>query len=220
MKKRKEVWFYMTGYEYLKSGLVKKNMTQLDLAEKLKVSESTVQKWCVGKNSIPADRIAEIACVLDISPLLLLGIDVKSDDCYRKQILPYVTVNEDILRLWNDDYGMVVVSSDVMYDCLNFMYYEWLEKYDKSLSENDIDDLKFKKMEILTYYNGVSGFQETLDFFQKECNKKKLFVHFYHNVNLFEHLLYLTIRDLENDVYDSVYEKGLLGHPRVEIESE
>lgn len=47
-------------------------MTQADLADKLHVSESAVQKWVSNKNSVPADKIMSVSALLNISSLRFL----------------------------------------------------------------------------------------------------------------------------------------------------
>lgn len=85
----------MTVGERLKVALCDKYMTQKQLAEKLHVSESTVQKWCTDKNAIPADKLVDVSCALGISVLSLLGLDVQSND-YENVDLEQLTISDEV----------------------------------------------------------------------------------------------------------------------------
>lgn len=65
--------------EIIGDELCRQHLRQKDLARKLMVSESTVQKWVSGKNCVPADRIRDLSVALSVSPLLLLGYDPDND---------------------------------------------------------------------------------------------------------------------------------------------
>lgn len=61
----------------------KAKLTQKELAERIGKTESSVRKYEVGKTTIPIDVIAEIAYVLDVPALDLIGcLDrrARSDD--------------------------------------------------------------------------------------------------------------------------------------------
>ena len=55
------------------------NLSQKQLAEKIGVSNSRVSNWEQGLNRPDADILAAICVALDVSPSLLLGIQVTGD---------------------------------------------------------------------------------------------------------------------------------------------
>lgn len=57
-----------------------KGINQKQLAELIRVSEGRVSNWEQGINRPNADIIAEICRVLDVSPSLLLGVTLSSDE--------------------------------------------------------------------------------------------------------------------------------------------
>ena len=56
------------------------HLSQKQLAEKIGVSNSRVSNWEQGINRPDADILASICLVLDVSPSLLLGIRVSTDE--------------------------------------------------------------------------------------------------------------------------------------------
>ena len=56
------------------------NLSQKQLAEKIGVSNSRVSNWEQGLNRPDADILAAICVALDVSPSLLLGIQVTGDE--------------------------------------------------------------------------------------------------------------------------------------------
>lgn len=200
----------VTGYEWLREGLLVKHMRQKDLADQLHVSESTVQKWCVGKHAIPADRIPEISCILELSPFLLMGLDVNDDTPYRVISLKRVIPNENIMKELHE---LPVTNGSMLYDMYDVFQCRWfLQHGNKSL---DRDQLLFDANNLLDIYSQDAGFSDVLAWFEKHEAADDLFLEVYQNVNLFEHVLALSLNNLEQSVLDDVLKHGIIGHPRV-----
>lgn len=67
-------------------------LSQTQLAERIGVSNSRVSNWEQGINRPDADMLAEICMALNVSPSLLLGIQISSEelnDRERKVIQEY-----------------------------------------------------------------------------------------------------------------------------------
>ena len=58
----------------------KKHISQKQLAAKIGVSNSRVSNWEQGINRPDADMIAEICITLNVSPSLLLGVHLATDE--------------------------------------------------------------------------------------------------------------------------------------------
>lgn len=56
--------------------LNKRDIKMTDLAKRLKVSRSTISQYCNGQIKPKRDRVFEIAKILNINPVWLLGYDV------------------------------------------------------------------------------------------------------------------------------------------------
>ena len=61
------------------------NLSQKQLAEKIGVSNSRVSNWEQGLNRPDADILAAICVALDVSPSLLLGIQVTGDELTEQE---------------------------------------------------------------------------------------------------------------------------------------
>ena len=61
-----------TRYNRIKIVLLEKEKTNLWLADKLKVSKTTVSKWCTNDNQPTVETLFRIADVLDVSVCDLL----------------------------------------------------------------------------------------------------------------------------------------------------
>ena len=74
------------------------NLSQKQLAEKIGVSNSRVSNWEQGLNRPDADILAAICVALDVSPSLLLGIQVTGDELteQERKVLKAYREKEDI----------------------------------------------------------------------------------------------------------------------------
>lgn len=67
--------------DVLKSQRIKLGLTLKDIANSVGVSEATVSRWESGDiDNMRRDRIYKLAQVLEISPLIILGIEPKPED--------------------------------------------------------------------------------------------------------------------------------------------
>ena len=60
--------------ERLSKLLMKKGMSQAQMADDLGVSRSTVHCWCTGKRGIHIDKLKDVCHYLDISADWLIGL--------------------------------------------------------------------------------------------------------------------------------------------------
>lgn len=74
------------------------NLSQKQLAEKIGVSNSRVSNWEQGLNRPDADILAAICVALDVSPSLLLGIQVTGDELTEQEqkVLKAYREKEDV----------------------------------------------------------------------------------------------------------------------------
>lgn len=74
------------------------NLSQKQLAEKIGVSNSQVSNWEQGLNRPDADILAAICVALDVSPSLLLGIQVTGDELteQERKVLKAYREKEDV----------------------------------------------------------------------------------------------------------------------------
>lgn len=74
------------------------NLSQKQLAEKIGVSNSRVSNWEKGLNRPDADILAAICVALDVSPSLLLGIQVTGDELteQERKVLKAYREKEDV----------------------------------------------------------------------------------------------------------------------------
>ena len=74
------------------------NLSQKQLAEKICVSNSRVSNWEQGLNRPDADILAAICVALDVSPSLLLGIQVTGDELteQERKVLKAYREKEDV----------------------------------------------------------------------------------------------------------------------------
>ena len=74
------------------------NLSQKQLAEKIGVSNSRVSNWEQGLNRPDADILAAICVALDVSPSLLLGIQVTGDELteQERRVLKAYREKEDV----------------------------------------------------------------------------------------------------------------------------
>lgn len=74
------------------------NLSQKQLAEKIGVSNSRESNWEQGLNRPDADILAAICVALDVSPSLLLGIQVTGDELteQERRVLKAYREKEDV----------------------------------------------------------------------------------------------------------------------------
>lgn len=74
------------------------NLSQKQLAEKIGVSNSRVSNWEQGLNRPDADILAAICVALDVSPSLLLGVQVTGDELteQERRVLKAYREKEDV----------------------------------------------------------------------------------------------------------------------------
>ena len=74
------------------------NLSQKQLAEKIGVSNSRVSNWEQGLNRPDADILAAICMALDVSPSLLVGIQVTGDELteQERKVLKAYREKEDV----------------------------------------------------------------------------------------------------------------------------
>lgn len=74
------------------------NLSQKQLAETIGVSNSRVSNWEQGLNRPDADILAAICVALDVSPSLLLGIQVTGDELteQERKVLKAYREKEDV----------------------------------------------------------------------------------------------------------------------------
>lgn len=74
------------------------NLSQKQLAKKIGVSNSRVSNWEQGLNRPDADILAAICVALDVSPSLLLGIQVTGDELteQERKVLKAYREKEDV----------------------------------------------------------------------------------------------------------------------------
>ena len=74
------------------------DLSQKQLAEKIGVSNSRVSNWEQGLNRPDADILAAICVALDVSPSLLLGIQVTGDELteQERKVLKAYREKEDV----------------------------------------------------------------------------------------------------------------------------
>lgn len=164
----------MTVGDKLREILKSNGMRQKDLADSLHVSESTVQKWIVNKNAVPADRIPDLSQILNISPLVLLGMDSIDDN--RENYL------ELGFRL--TDYAqehLPICSSDDMDKAkYYFMCKYWLKHdtnlsdYERSILEDNILWIGQESMgaNLMIVLDAMNKLNELGQLFEKVCKIK------------------------------------------------
>lgn len=71
---------------HLKEWMKKRNMTSVELAERVGVTKTMVSYWLTGRNFPSLDNIEVISSVLDVPVWQLLGLDIPEDIPPRKMI--------------------------------------------------------------------------------------------------------------------------------------
>lgn len=184
----------MTAAEYLRTALLRRHMRHKDLADKLHVTESTVQKWCVGKNSIPADRIVEIAGILQISPFLLLGIDANDNRPYRSLSTGYMAPDIDLFS----HPAAPAASLDVCHAAVSVLAMQFLLDKDETLTESDRLLLTDKISDIVSENMGQLDFDAVLSFLRTYYDADQLFLHFCRNMTMYEYFLSISMAEYSN----------------------
>lgn len=79
---------------FLKKRRLELGLTMLDVAKKVGVSEATISRWESGDiDNMKRDKIALLAKALEISPLLIVGIDEPEDK--KINALPPLTAKDE-----------------------------------------------------------------------------------------------------------------------------
>lgn len=190
----------MTVGEHLKQALWEKHMTQKQLAEKLHVSESTVQKWCTDRNAIPADKLVDVACALKLNVLVLLGMRVNDTD--------YELVTVEQLVPGPFVFQECPVCQEYQLD-LAFRYMV-LEHYklEEGLTAEEMDAIKNEQMEILTSEIGTNT-DEVIQAMWELDQQGRLFERVVIKVNKYEQALHYAFLDLRKYL-SSVSEEELI----------
>lgn len=79
------------------------NISQKQLAEKIGVSNSRVSNWEQGINRPDADMIADICLALNVSPSLLLGVKLSTDELndHERMLIKAYRENADLQKAVN-----------------------------------------------------------------------------------------------------------------------
>lgn len=87
----------MVNKSFLKERRLELGLTMLEVAKKVGVSEATISRWESGDiDNMKRDKIALLAKALDISPLLIVGIDEdENQELHTKQALPPLTAKDE-----------------------------------------------------------------------------------------------------------------------------
>lgn len=84
---------------HIQAGRIQKQMTQLELANKLDVSESYVSRIECGRNRVNIERLLEICMILDLPVENIL--QECSDYCVPKQGVPEDPLKKRLFQLGN-----------------------------------------------------------------------------------------------------------------------
>ncbi len=82
--------------DIIKNRRLELNMTLLDIAKKVGVSEATVSRWESGDiANMKRDKIALLAKALDISPSVIMGWDepIKTIGYHEPEISPFIDID-------------------------------------------------------------------------------------------------------------------------------
>ncbi|AIF51214.1 helix-turn-helix domain-containing protein [Pelosinus sp. UFO1] len=80
---------------YLKERRLQLGLTMLEVAKRVGVSEATISRWESGDiDNMKRDKIALLAKALEISPLLIVGID-EDDNTKKPSSLPPLTPRDE-----------------------------------------------------------------------------------------------------------------------------
>ena len=81
---------------YLKERRLELGLTMLELSKKVGVSEATISRWESGDiDNMKRDKIALLAKALDISPLLIVGIDDEENLGTKTNKLPQLNSRDE-----------------------------------------------------------------------------------------------------------------------------
>lgn len=92
------------------------NLTQVSLAEILKTTQQTVQRWESGKTSIPSSALKDLAVVLNCSVDEILGVSQKSRTLYTGAFISKSKRARDTIA----HYGGVVLSINEIKEALDY----------------------------------------------------------------------------------------------------
>ena len=79
-----------------------RQLKAIDLAEKLKVSRSTISQYLSGKVVPKRDRLVEISNILTVNPTWLMGLDVPMDNIVPAHLQSAYT--DELNKLLKDNY--------------------------------------------------------------------------------------------------------------------
>lgn len=81
----------------LNEALSIRNIKPVELAEKLGVTEGTISQYRKGTTKAKSDRLYEIALILEVNPVWLMGVDVPMDEKERAKsiIQDYINNSSD-----------------------------------------------------------------------------------------------------------------------------
>lgn len=76
------------------------NLSQKQLAEQIGISNSRVSNWEQGINRPDADMLAKICKALNVSPSLLLGVQLSSDELseHERKLIQAYRTNTDLQK--------------------------------------------------------------------------------------------------------------------------
>jgi len=81
---------------FLKEKRLALGLTMLDVAKRVGVSEATISRWESGDiDNMKRDKIALLAKALEISPLLIVGIDETENQKNSNNSLPLLTTKDE-----------------------------------------------------------------------------------------------------------------------------
>ena len=141
---------FMTVGERIRKELSRRQMTQKDLAKKLNVCESTVQKWVTDHNGVPADKLVDVSLALQTSVLSLLGLNSKNQDYELLETGNLIPSNA--MLAWFDNPFHPIYSTDIIGAAFRYMALEYYLEHDNTLTENDRQDIYLEQSGILAMY--------------------------------------------------------------------
>lgn len=100
----------------LNEALSIRNIKPVELAEKLGVTEGTISQYRKGTTKAKSDRLYEIAQVLDVDPVWLMGVDVPMTKKERIQDLIKYYVSPTMEEIEEDEMARRIEKALDLYD--------------------------------------------------------------------------------------------------------
>jgi transcriptional regulator with XRE-family HTH domain len=100
----------------LNEALSIRNIKPVELAEKLGVTEGTISQYRKGTTKAKSDRLYEIAQVLDVDPVWLMGVDVPMTKKDRIQDLIKYYVSPTMEEIEEDEMARRIEKALDLYD--------------------------------------------------------------------------------------------------------